>query len=137
MRHSSIYNDEQSCFNAFATDYLAKNQPSDQEIFDTYQEQVVLAPTQEFKARHILVDAQGAAVSLIEQLQGGADFATLAKEHSTGPTGPMGGDLGWFPSKWNGQAFCRCTRRDGRRRVFQGTGTNAIWLACHPSRGHA
>lgn len=85
-------------FNAFATDYLAKNQPTEQEIFDTYQEQVALAPPLEYKARHILVDSQGAATSLIEQLNEGADFEALAKEHSTGPSGPSGGDLGWFPA---------------------------------------
>ena len=33
---------------------------------------------------------------MIKQLDEGADFATLAAEHSTGPTGPQGGDLGWF-----------------------------------------
>jgi len=29
-------------------------------------------------------------------LEGGADFAELAKEKSTGPSGPSGGDLGYF-----------------------------------------
>ncbi len=85
-------------FNAFATDYLAKHQPTEQEVFDTYQEQVLLAPTKEYKARHILVDSQGAAMTLIEQLKGGADFAALAQEHSTGPSASAGGDLGWFPA---------------------------------------
>ncbi|HNP62993.1 MAG TPA: peptidylprolyl isomerase [Woeseiaceae bacterium] len=92
-------------FNAFATDYLAKNQPSDQEIFDTYQEQVLLAPPLEYKARHILVDSQGEALSLIKQLQDGAEFSELAKEHSTGPSGPSGGDLGWFPANAMVKAF--------------------------------
>ncbi len=83
-------------FNAFAMDFLARNAASDQEIFNAYESQVALAPPKEFKARHILVDTQGEAVALIEDLQGGADFVALAKEHSTGPSAPSGGDLGWF-----------------------------------------
>ncbi len=50
----------------------------------------------ELQARHILVEDEALAQSLIEQLDGGADFAELAQEHSTGPTGERGGDLGWF-----------------------------------------
>ena len=50
----------------------------------------------QFKARHILVETQSAAADLITQLDEGADFEELAKEHSTGPSGPSGGDLGWF-----------------------------------------
>jgi peptidyl-prolyl cis-trans isomerase C len=42
------------------------------------------------------VETQAAAIDLITQLNEGADFAELAKESSTGPTGPNGGDLGWF-----------------------------------------
>ncbi len=86
-------------FNAFATDYIAKNQATDQEVFNTYQEQIALAPPKEFKARHILVDTQAEALALIEQLQGGADFVELAKEHSTGPSASSGGDLGWFTAQ--------------------------------------
>lgn len=83
-------------FNAFAVDFLEKNAATDQEIFDVYEEQVALAPPKEFKARHILVESQSEALALIAQLQGGADFTALAKEKSTGPSGPSGGDLGWF-----------------------------------------
>jgi len=50
----------------------------------------------EYKAAHILVETEEAASELITQLEGGADFAALAREHSTGPSGPNGGDLGWF-----------------------------------------
>ncbi|MBV6657832.1 MAG: peptidylprolyl isomerase [Devosiaceae bacterium] len=53
-------------------------------------------PVEERRARHILVEDQETAMELIGQLNGGADFAELATEHSTGPSGPSGGDLGWF-----------------------------------------
>ena len=82
---------------AVATDFLANNQATDEELRALYAEQVENAPGQEFKARHILVETQGEAIDIIAQLEGGADFAELAKEKSTGPSGPSGGDLGWFP----------------------------------------
>ncbi len=53
-------------------------------------------PAQEYNASHILVETQDEAQALIAQLDDGADFAELAKEHSTGPSGPNGGALGWF-----------------------------------------
>jgi len=92
-------------FNAFAIDFIANNQATEQEIFNTYEEQLALAPSREFKARHILVDTQSAAVALTEELKGGADFIELAKEHSTGPSGPSGGDLGWFTAQAMVQPF--------------------------------
>lgn len=54
------------------------------------------APEQEYNAAHILVETEEEAKALVEELNGGADFAELAKEHSTGPSGPSGGALGWF-----------------------------------------
>jgi hypothetical protein len=44
--------------------------------------------------RHILLEDEAAADEVVAALEGGADFATLAMERSTGPTGPDGGDLG-------------------------------------------
>jgi peptidyl-prolyl cis-trans isomerase C len=86
-------------FNAFAMDFLAKNQATDQDILNLYREQIGLAPPQEFKARHILVESQGAALALVKELEAGADFVELAKSKSTGPSGPNGGDLGWFQAQ--------------------------------------
>lgn len=51
---------------------------------------------EEFNAAHILVETEEEAVAIIEELEGGANFAALAREKSTGPSGPNGGDLGWF-----------------------------------------
>ncbi|WP_293447295.1 peptidylprolyl isomerase [Planktotalea sp.] len=54
------------------------------------------APEKEFDASHILVETEEEAKALVATLEGGADFADLAKEKSTGPSGPRGGALGWF-----------------------------------------
>ena len=70
--------------------------PSEEEIKTFYAAEYVSKAGMEFKARHILVEQEDEAKALIEQLDGGADFAELAKTHSTGPTGKDGGDLGWF-----------------------------------------
>ena len=50
----------------------------------------------EYKAAHILVKTEDEAKALVTELEGGANFAALAQDHSTGPSGPGGGDLGWF-----------------------------------------
>ncbi len=81
---------------AVAADFFETNQATDDEIFEEYTNFLEQGAGEEFKARHILVDSQGKAMELIEELKTGADFAALAAEHSTGPTGPNGGDLGWF-----------------------------------------
>ncbi len=51
---------------------------------------------EEVHAAHILVDSEDAAKKIITQLDGGADFATLAKQQSKDPAAQNGGDLGWF-----------------------------------------
>ena len=51
---------------------------------------------EEVHARHILVANEADAKSIIDQLKKGADFATLAKAHSTDPGAANGGDLGFF-----------------------------------------
>ena len=51
---------------------------------------------EEIKASHILMDTESEAIDVINMLNDGGDFAELAKNKSTGPSGPSGGDLGWF-----------------------------------------
>src|SRR5690606_26959091 len=54
------------------------------------------APGTEYIAARILVATEDEAKALRAELDAGADFAALAHEKSTGPSGPNGGDLGWF-----------------------------------------
>ncbi len=47
---------------------------------------------------HILLDTEAEAQAALDRLEGGEEFATVAMELSTGPSGPNGGDLGCAPS---------------------------------------
>ncbi len=72
-------------------------QITDAAIQDAYKAHLAAnPPVEEQHARHILLETEEAAREVIALLDGGADFAELAKERSTGPSGPKGGDLGYF-----------------------------------------
>lgn len=76
---------------------LIKQDVSDEEVRARYDDQIAASEgNREYRARHILVESEDEARNLIGKLDEGADFATLAKEHSTGPSGEQGGNLGWF-----------------------------------------
>jgi peptidyl-prolyl cis-trans isomerase C len=48
------------------------------------------------RARHILVRSKETCDKLKADIEAGADFAKIAKEHSLCPSGKSGGDLGEF-----------------------------------------
>lgn len=76
--------------------YVKAHPVSEPELKSEYDAQVAAMP-KEYKARHILVEKQETAESIIRELQAGGDFAKLATAESkdTG-TAQNGGDLGWF-----------------------------------------
>lgn len=80
-------------------EYAKEHQPSEDQIKTYYEAEYAGKTGKEYKARHILVKEEETAKDLIGQLDKGGDFAELAKQHSTGPTGKNGGDLGWFEAK--------------------------------------
>jgi len=48
------------------------------------------------QARHILVDTEEKCNDLKQQIADGADFADVARDNSSCPSGKTGGDLGEF-----------------------------------------
>jgi peptidyl-prolyl cis-trans isomerase C len=76
-------------------DFTTANPVTDEMAKQLYDAQLG-TPGKEYKASHILLETQDEAVAIIAELDGGADFAELAKSKSTGPSGPSGGQLGWF-----------------------------------------
>ncbi|MEO1067072.1 MAG: peptidylprolyl isomerase [Pseudomonadota bacterium] len=76
---------------------IIRNEATEEAIQERYvQELARFQPEKQIRARHILVTDKDQAVDIIKRLDGGEDFATLAIEKSTGPSGPNGGDLGFF-----------------------------------------
>ena len=75
--------------------YMEDNQVSDTELRTAYDSSIG-TPGMEYNARHILVETEEQATEIIKMLDEGGDFVELAKEKSTGPSGPQGGELGWF-----------------------------------------
>ncbi len=70
---------------------------TDQDVRARYDKQIADTPPEtEIHARHILVKTEQEAKDIIKELDNGADFEKLAVERSTGPSGPKGGDLGYF-----------------------------------------
>ncbi len=76
---------------------IVSQEPAEDSLQALYDEKYPAdQPETEYRASHILVETEDDAKALVEELDNGADFATLAREKSTGPSGPSGGDLGWF-----------------------------------------
>lgn len=66
-----------------------------QALFD--EKYAATEPGKEYNAAHILVATEDEAKSIKADLDGGADFAAIAKEKSTDRgSAAAGGDLGWF-----------------------------------------
>ena len=81
---------------AQATSHLEKNPATDAEIRQIYEENLPRLSGEQYKTRHILVETEAEAASVIQQLRAGQDFVALAEARADGPTGPNGGSLDWL-----------------------------------------
>ncbi len=79
---------------------LTEEAVSDAAIAAAYEEMTAAsaaAPVTEWNARHILVATEEEAQAALARVNGDEDFAAVATEISTDPSGATnGGDLGWF-----------------------------------------
>ena len=93
----SIENETRSLTAGEVVEQMMAEGVSDDDLKAAYEEQYGnVEPEQEFNASHILVETEEEAIAIKTELDGGADFAAMAREKSTGPSGPGGGSLGWF-----------------------------------------
>ncbi|MBK6866947.1 MAG: peptidylprolyl isomerase [Burkholderiales bacterium] len=86
--------------NELFADFQAKNKISDAEAKAEYERlvgaQSPAAGAKEYKSRHILVESEDEAKTIIAQIKGGASFEEIAGKQSKDPgSGAQGGDLGW------------------------------------------
>ena len=93
----SLENEERSLIAGERVEALLSEALTNEALQEAYTLRFADAvPAQEYNAAHILVETEEEALAIKADLEGGADFATTAKEKSTGPSGPNGGSLGWF-----------------------------------------
>ncbi len=94
---------ERTLVSAYLERLQAEMAFTEEELQALYRQQ--FADLMEYKARHILYKTREEAETAIGKLDEGADFATLAKDESIGPSASRGGDLGWFSAKTMVPAF--------------------------------
>ncbi|KIN65695.1 PPIC-type PPIASE domain protein [Sulfitobacter noctilucae] len=93
----SLQNEERSLTAGEVIEQVMAADVDEAEIKAAYEETYANQEAgDEYNASHILVETEEEAAALKVQLDEGADFAELAREKSTGPSGPSGGSLGWF-----------------------------------------
>lgn len=95
---ANMVNEQRSYLSGVVIEGVVRSAVTDEALQAAYDEKFKdAAPQTEYNAAHILVQDEAKAKELKAQLDGGADFAELAKANSidTG-SGAVGGDLGWF-----------------------------------------
>ena len=98
-------------------EYLEQHPVTEAELKAAYEARKAAHAGKEYHARHILVKTEDEAKAIIAELGKGADFAELAKQKSTGPTGKNGGDLGWFSPDQMVPEFAAAVQKLGKGEI--------------------
>ncbi|MBL8397873.1 MAG: peptidylprolyl isomerase [Candidatus Accumulibacter sp.] len=80
---------------AFVQNYVKKNPIGDEQLKTSYNTIKSQVGNTEYKVRHILVEREDDAKSIIANLKKGGKFDELAKQSKDPGTKDKGGDLGW------------------------------------------
>jgi peptidyl-prolyl cis-trans isomerase C len=82
---------------AFLTEHLKKNPIKEDDLKAEYERIKKSSGDKEYRARHILVEKEDVAKSIVDQLKKGAKFEELAKQSKDTGSAAKGGDLDWNP----------------------------------------
>ncbi|KIN74381.1 peptidylprolyl isomerase [Sulfitobacter guttiformis] len=92
-----IENERRSLTAGEAVNEIMEGPLEEADVQAAYEEEYANAEQEpEFNASHILVETEEEAKAVAAEIEGGADFEAVARDKSTGPSGPNGGQLGWF-----------------------------------------
>ena len=108
----TLENSQRSLMAAVSLSHHLENTITEDMLKQAYNDQYGdgYEPQEEYNAAHILVETEEEAKDIIEQYQAGTDFAKLARDNSTGPSAPNGGDLGWMTEGMTVQPFDEAMR---------------------------
>lgn len=102
----AMNNDRRGLLAAELIDSLSAELITEKAIQAAYDAQFAdVEPVLEYSAAHILLASEEEAAAVKLRADSGEDFAELARQLSTGPSGPSGGDLGWFSEGMMVQEF--------------------------------
>lgn len=94
----ALKNERRSLLAGETVNTITKDTVTDEAIEAAYNERFANAePASEYNAAHLLVETEEEALAARARIvDEGEAFADVARDVSTGPTGPNGGNLGWF-----------------------------------------
>lgn len=118
LRARMEFMQQQALVNALREDFFLNSHPTADEVRKAYDSITTRAGERDYRVRHILVEQEAQARTLIEQINGGARFEDLAKTQSRDrDSAPAGGLLAWAPEGGFAPEFAAALPRMSRGSV--------------------